>query len=263
MVRSRSARRPDGGPIEVLGQCGGPLDSAFAPSGELYITRNTGDPDVFASDHFEIAKLDIPTNVLTVVFTFDRLISNVRVAPNGRILFGARDSAPDVNGQFPMRIHQVTGPASSIPVPGTVDLGQSDFAVDEQGTIFAAGTGPSAHRVYAVASDGTRTLVAGTGVSGFKGDGGPATSARLSFPAGVDVNEWGWIYIADQGNHRIRRIDQVGTIKTVAGGGKSTEDGGLAIDAKLKGPIDVAIDMGTEFWLADADNQFVRFVGRQ
>ena len=63
----------------------------------------------------------------------------------------------------------------------------------------------------------TITTVAGNGALGFSGDGGPATAASLQFPSGVALDAAGNLYIADQNNHRIRRVDAGGTITTVAG----------------------------------------------
>lgn len=85
-------------------------------------------------------------------------------------------------------------------------------------------------------STGAVTTFAGTGTSGFSGDGGPATSAMLSSPTGVSVDGAGNVYIAEVGNRRIRRVDAVtGIITTVAGNGSSGSggDGGAATNASL------------------------------
>src|SRR4030095_2012806 len=93
--------------------------------------------------------------------------------------------------------------------------------------IFAALTAP-----LLMFGQATITTVAGTGTSGFSGDGGPATSARLSTSrscAGATDNA-GNLYIADGGNNRIRKVNPAGIISTVAGGGSSAGggDGGPA-----------------------------------
>jgi len=75
------------------------------------------------------------------------------------------------------------------------------------------------HRIRKVDADGIITTVAGTGVQGFSGDGGPATAAQLNDPTGVAVDEAGNLYIADAENHRIRKVDTGGIITTVAGTG--------------------------------------------
>jgi hypothetical protein len=110
--------------------------------------------------------------------------------------------------------------------------------------------------------------VAGTGVAGFLGDGGPATSAQLNSPRGVAVDEAGNIYIADTNNNRIRKVDiATGNIVTVAG--SATEgycgDGGAATSACLDHPHDVypygSLYAGTtDLLIADTDNHVVRWV---
>jgi hypothetical protein len=62
--------------------------------------------------------------------------------------------------------------------------------------------------------------VAGNGTPGFAGDGGPATKAELNASAGLALDRYGDLYIADQGNNRIRRVDaKTGRIETIAGSG--------------------------------------------
>lgn len=112
-------------------------------------------------------------------------------------------------------------------------------------------------------STGELTVVAGNGTSGFSGDGGPATKAQLNNPHGVAVDDYGVIYIADTGNHCIRKVDLTGIITTVAGqGGKSgySGDGGPATDAELNSPEGVAVDSSDNIYIADTDNHVIRKV---
>jgi sugar lactone lactonase YvrE len=103
-----------------------------------------------------------------------------------------------------------------------------------------------ANRVRRIAPDGTINVVAGTGVAGSTGDGGPATAARLNQPRGIAVAPDGTIYVTERSGHRVRRITTAGVISTVAGTGiaGSTGDGGAATAARLNTPegIDVAPD---------------------
>jgi sugar lactone lactonase YvrE len=100
------------------------------------------------------------------------------------------------------------------------------------------------HRVRKIATDGIITTIAGTGVSGFSGDGGAATAAQLFRPYGLATDNAGNLYICDSRNFRIRKIDNSGIITTVAGNGYSgyTGDGGPATVARLYEPIDLASD---------------------
>ena len=64
------------------------------------------------------------------------------------------------------------------------------------------------------------SIIAGTKEPGYAGDGGPAVEAQLNYPAAVAVDKAGNVYLADTGNHRIRRVDTSGTITTIAGTGE-------------------------------------------
>jgi len=134
-------------------------------------------------------------------------------------------------------------------------------AVDENGRVYFA-EGRS-HRIRTILPDGTLSTVAGSGESGFSGDGGPATEAMLYFPAGIDI-AGGTLYIADAANHRIRAVDLAsGIIRTVAGTGAPGfgGDGGSPMSASLDDPLDVAAtDDGLSLYIADRGNDRVRVV---
>ncbi|HET7841453.1 MAG TPA: hypothetical protein VFM21_07605, partial [Terriglobia bacterium] len=118
------------------------------------------------------------------------------------------------------------------------------------------------HRVFKVDGTGTLTVVAGTGIQGFSGDGGPATSANLSLPVGLTFDSSGNLYIADYGNHRIRKVNTSGTISTVAGNGGAgfTGDNVLATSTALYYPSAVAFDASGNFYIADEYNHRLRKV---
>ena len=138
-------------------------------------------------------------------------------------------------------------------------------SLDGNGNLYVADTGNGAVRKIAVS--GPVTTVAGTGVDGFGGDGGPATSALLNAPTGVAVDGQGNLFIADQGNNLVRRVDAITqTITTVAGGGtigSGTDqigDGGPATSAILDGPQCVAVDQSGNLYIADSFHNLVRVV---
>jgi uncharacterized protein (TIGR03437 family) len=103
-----------------------------------------------------------------------------------------------------------------------------------------------------VSTDGTITTIAGVGRLGYSGDGNPATKAEI-WPTGVTVDATGNVYIADQGNSRVRRVSTGGFISTVAGGGLSTYGDGQAVNARLDSPAGVAVDASGNLFIADQD----------
>ncbi len=120
----------------------------------------------------------------------------------------------------------------------------------------------SNHDIRRVGADGTISTVAGNGVKGFSGDGGPATSASLATPLGMAMDSFGNLYFADADNNRVRRIGPGGVITTVAGNGAGqfAGDQGLAVNASLNIPEDVAFDAAGNLFVADAGNNRVREV---
>ena len=140
----------------------------------------------------------------------------------------------------------------------------SGVAVDGAGNLFIADARND--RIRKVDSAGVITTVAGTGESGFSGDGGPATEAWLFSPRGVAVDGAGNLYIADGGNHRIRKVDSAGVISPVAGTGGLgfgfgfSGDGGPAVNAQLRSPRGVAVDGAGNLYIADGGNHRIRKV---
>ena len=144
--------------------------------------------------------------------------------------------------------------------------GPTGVAVDGSGNIYIADSSSNVIRILDIS--GIITTVAGNGFSGFSGDGGPATAARLNRPSGVAVDAFGNIYIVDYSNQRIRKVDAAGIITTVAGTGTVgyTGDGGPATSASISlvGPPagrGVAVDVYGSLYIADSGNHRVRMVG--
>ncbi|MBO0949457.1 hypothetical protein J2I46_12750 [Fibrella sp. HMF5405] len=138
--------------------------------------------------------------------------------------------------------------------------GPTGVAIDGSGNLYIADLGN--HRIRKVNTSGIITSIAGTGISGYGGDGGPATSAYLSSPTSVAVGDSGKLYIADLGNHRIRRVNMLGIITTVAGNGNGCDNGdcGLAISARLRSPSGVAVDSSGNLYIADYFDHRIRKV---
>jgi uncharacterized protein (TIGR03437 family) len=134
------------------------------------------------------------------------------------------------------------------------------IALDPWGNLYLSDT--DHHRVRRIDPAGTVTTVAGIGSPGFSGDGGPATAAQLKLPYGLAVDLAGYLYIADLGNSRVRRVAPDGTISTYAGNGLmgSAGDGGLAPDAQLMSPRNVAVDGSGYLYIAEFTGHRVRRV---
>ena len=128
------------------------------------------------------------------------------------------------------------------------------------GNLYIADT--KNHRIRRVDTTGNIITVVSTGSSGFSGDGGPALLARLNVPKGIFMDSWGNLYIADRGNHKIRRVDTSGNITTVAGTGSSGDsgDGGLATLAQLDEPRRIFVDSSDNLYIADTRNHRIRKV---
>lgn len=127
----------------------------------------------------------------------------------------------------------------------------SRVAVDSSGNVWFSDNGNNA--VRRISTDGNIHTVAGTGQSGFSGDGGPAVSAQLNNPNGLAVDSTGGLLIADTGNLRIRRVDPSGLINTFAGDGAATlsGDGGSPLSSGFGAPADVAADPSGNVYVAD------------
>ena len=150
---------------------------------------------------------------------------------------------------------------------GPADQAQLNFptavVIDRKGNLYIADT--MNHRIRWVdRATGVIETLAGTGQGRFSGDGGPAAQAALHEPAALALDDEGHLYIADQGNHRVRMVDlKTRTIQTVAGTGTATYDGDEkpAIQASLAGPGGLAC-LGDQLYIADTFNGRIRCIQR-
>ncbi len=134
-------------------------------------------------------------------------------------------------------------------------------ALDATGNLYHSDLGA---RVRRVSPGGTITTVAGNGIVGFSGDGGPATSASLAIAFALAADAAGNLYIADDGNNSVRKVTPAGTITTVAGNGQrgsfgTAGDGGPATSVALHGAGGLAVDAAGNLYISDED-AFVRKV---
>lgn len=231
-----------------------PVSVAVSPRGDLYIA------DLATNRVYEVSK-----GVYSIA------------AGDGVALFGPAAVAADGSGNFYIaewrrdRVLEVSNGIISVvagsnggfsgdggPAASALLSAPMGVAVDASGNIYVADT--ENNRVREI-SGGIITTVAGNGTFGDGGDNGPATHASLSSPKGLAVDVAGNLYIADVGNHRIRKVSN-GVITTVAGTGAPgfSGDGGPAISAALKSPTGVAFDAAGNLYIADSENSRVRRV---
>src|ERR1017187_7465069 len=146
------------------------------------------------------------------------------------------------------------GPATNAKLSGPTSV-----ALDRAGNLYIADAVNL--RVRKVSPAGVITTVAGNGVRGFSGDGGPASGAQLSlastfnYASCIATDSAGNLYIADSLNDRVRMVSPEGIITTVAGTGfsgstLSTGDGGPATSAQVPSPSGIAIDSAANLYIA-------------
>jgi len=123
------------------------------------------------------------------------------------------------------------------------------------------------NEVFRVDRAGRITHVAGSGGTGFSGDGGQAVRAELDFPTGLALDDRGRLFISDANNNRIRMVNARGIISTIAGSGAVglgsgtyEGDGGVATAAHLNAPAGLVFDAAGDLVVADQGNNCVRMV---
>lgn len=134
------------------------------------------------------------------------------------------------------------------------------LAVDKSGNIYVAEM--DSHVIRRFTNGGNISTFAGKAENGatWAGDGAVATAAGLNRPRGVAIDPGGLVYIADSGNHRIRKVDSSGNISTFAGNGTIGYygDGSAAIAATFNNPQGMAFDAAGNLYVADTNNHVIR-----
>ncbi len=144
------------------------------------------------------------------------------------------------------------GPATA----ATLGASGAFLAIDEVGRIYLTDN----NRIRLIDTSGIITTIAGTGATGFSGDGGPASAATFNALGGIALDDTGNVYVIDGGNYCIRKINLMGIITTIAGTGVSAYagDGGPALSAQLKKTFHIATDLLNNLYLSENDNGCVR-----
>ncbi len=144
------------------------------------------------------------------------------------------------------------------PATGAEFNSATDIAIDIRGNIYVVDLGNNSIRK--INTSGIITTIAGDGMPGYSGDGGPAVAAQLYYPFGIAVDRIGNLFISDRGNSRLRKVDTAGYISTIAGTGIGgySGDGGLATNAELSNPLGMAVDGMGNVYIVDNDNMRIR-----
>lgn len=197
-----------------------------------------------------LARLKVPTNVALDrfgnIYINDQLNNRIRkVDPSGIITTIAGTGSPGFGGDH--------GAATAALLNGNWGV-----ATDTAGNVYI--TDQYNYRVRRVSTTGVITTIAGTGVGGNTGDGGPASVATLRKPLGITVDKNGNIYVADVDNYSIRCISPAGTITRFAGTGSpgNTGDEGPATDAKIGYIWGLATSEDGSLYICDGDHDRIR-----
>ena len=261
-----------------------PQDVTVAPDGLLYIVDwnnhrirriKNGVVETFAGSGYlgdgsgddpKTIDFNHPTNVcfdhagnMIVAAWHNSLVKEVAMNPDG-----SAGTVTNLCGTGARAFGGDEGPGNQ----AKLDL-PSSVVVDSNGNIIISDQ--ANYRLRLLEPNGIIHTIAGTGTPGSAGDGGPAVLAQLNGPKGqsaapasrIAIDNRNRIFIADTGNHKIRLINEVGDISTIAGLGTAgySGDGGLAMDAQLNTPSDVAVTPdGSTVYVADTMNHVVRII---
>jgi sugar lactone lactonase YvrE len=224
-------------------------DSSFGGDGGPATQASMYEPRMMAFDR---------TGVMYITDTFNQVIR--KVDRNGVMSTVAGKPSPvtgaDKSGNLcPSHFAGDGGPAAQALLSCPHSL-----VVNDAGDVLVADSGNN--RIRRIDARGIITTVVGTGAYGSSGDGGPGALAKLVDPKGVALDAAGNLYIADTGNHRIRRVDAAGVISTVVGTGAAgaAGDGGPAGQAQLSEPRTLAFDQAGNLYITEPKVNRIRKV---
>ena len=257
----------DGGPADQA-RLALPTSIALDPAGNLFIA-DTGNK--------RIRRVDAKTHTISSVAGDRSRGDRVGAGPAPRGLYQVLSVAVDddenlyMSGAGSLGIRRMDAITHiSTRVIGAALPGDSSAAVPAAGPFWVAVDGrgavlfsdPTRNTVSRVdVPENSAYIIAGGGVCGFAGDGGPSTAASLCFPEAIAVSRDNKLFIADTGNNRIRQVDlRTGIITTAAGNGQPgyAGDGGPAVNASLNGPMGMAVDNAGDLYIADTGNNCIR-----
>lgn len=236
----------DNGPAVGAGLCA-PFKIAKAPDGSLYIA------DTESSEIRKISSQGTISSVYGQISpTYVAVDSSGNIywpSGNSRIIkMNTSGTVSDFAGNSGNGFSGDGGPATQATLSGV-----SGVAADSSGNVYLI----DSNRIRKVDLSGVITTVAGSGASGYTGDGGSALSATFNSPRGIAIDNTGNILIADQNNNAVREINTSGIIRTVAGNGVLgfAGDGGQAVAANLEAPYDVCFGLNGSFYVVDGSNR--------
>ncbi len=271
-----------GSGIPGYGGDGGPAEEASLS--KVYSIAMCNDGEIFIADreNSRIRKVDKEGIISTVAGTGERGYSGDNGPAIQAMLYYPEGVACDNQGNFfiadalNQRIRKVDPAGIITTVVGNGNYGFSGdggpavqasmwhprgIAVHADGTLYFVDR--ANHRVRKVDVQGIITTIAGTGVRGYSGDGGPAKLAQLHTPLDVALDRTGNVYISDEQNNRIRRISKDGIVTTVAGNGTYDYCPRNPVPATLtpfRLPSGIAIDDDGSIYIADNRNHSIRKV---
>jgi len=208
-----------------------------------------------------------PTDGMQAVNALFQQPQRLAVEPNGAVLVADLDANRIYRVDTRGVISRVAGFPTAFyngerAVAGEAGIDRPmGIRVRPNGAIVFAERG-NANRILEITPDGKTHTLAGNGRRDYSGDGGRAANASLNAPLGICLDSSGAIYVADTGNHRVRKVLPDGTIQLVAGNGTAgfSGDGGPAERAALSTPLAVDIGPDGSLYIADAGNRRVRKV---